>query len=194
MLEQWEALLDALQSGEDAHVDRLALKLATQGGEILPFLWEALTSPSEDGRWAALRVLAEMDAPPVEWFIWMLADSSPLIRQAAALALVRHPHPRALPALVEALADPDSLAADLAMQALVAQGERAVPVLLQVAEELPPAARIRAVRALAALKDARAIPYFMHLVEQGSMLTSYWAVQGLENLGQNLVYYFPGGR
>lgn len=192
MLEQWEALLDALESGEDAQVDSLAFKLATQGGEILPFLWEALTGPSEDVRWAALRVLAEMDAPPIEWFIWMLADRSPLIRQAAALGLVRHPHSRALPALVEALADPDPLAADLAMRALIAQGERAAPVLLQVAEELPPAARIRAVRALAAIKDVRAIPYFMQLVEQGSMLTAYWAAQGLENLGQDMVYYFPG--
>ncbi len=192
MDDRWEALLDALQGDEERQVEALALELAAEGSQVLPWLWGVLQQGSEDERWAALRVLAAMEAPPIEWFVWMLADVSPLVRGAAARALVEHPQERALPALIEALADPDALVGDLAMQALIAQGERAVPVLLQVVRDLPPAARTRAVRALASLKDVRAIPYFMETIENGSMLASYWAVRGLENLGQNLVYFLPG--
>ncbi len=192
MNKRWQALLDALQGGIDRRVEALVLEMAAEGSQILPLLWEVLQQGSEDERWAALYVLAAMEAPPLEWFIWMLADTSPLVRGAAARALVEHPQERALPALIEALADPDPLVGNLAMQALIAQGEKAVPVLVQVVGDLPPAARLRAVRALASLKDLRAIPCFMEMIENGSTLASYWAVRGLENLGQNLVYFLPG--
>lgn len=189
---QWEEFLEALNSGDEARAEALVPELAREAEVALAFLWEQLTHPDELHRWAALRLLAALSSPPVEWFVWSLADAAETVRAAAALALVWHPHPRALPALIEALADPNSLTADLAMQALIAQGKEAVPALLQAASLLPPAAHLRATRALASLADARAIPYLLQTIEEGSSLAAYWAEQGLERLGQNLVYFMPG--
>ncbi len=189
---EWKALRQALHGADEHQLETWFSQVAKQGVEILPWLWEALNDPSEDVRWAALCILAKMETPPVEWVVWMLADVSPLVRQAAALVLTTHPHPRALPALIEALSDPDALTADIAMRAVIAQGKEAVPALLEVLNDLPPAPRLRATRALASLKDVRAIPTLMRLIENGSMLSAYWAERGLENLGQDLVYFFPG--
>lgn len=189
---EWESLRQALDSADEQQLESWLAQMAARGAEALPALWEALNNPAEDVRWAALRILAEMEAPPVEWMVWMLADPSPLVRQAAALALAAHPHPRALPALIEALGDPDALAADLAMQAVIAQGAEAVPALLEVLNDLPAAARLRVARALASVKDTRTIPALMKLMENGSMLSAYWAERGLENLRQDLIYFFPG--
>ncbi len=189
---EWESLRQALDSADEQQLGSWFAQAAARGAEALPALWEALNDPTEDVRWAALCILAEMEMPPVEWMVWMLADPSPLVRQAAALALVTHPHPRALPALIKALGDPDAMVADLAMRALIAQGADAVPSLLDVLNDLPAAARLRAVRALASMKDVRAIPVLMKLIENGSMLSAYWAERGLQNLGQDLIYFFPG--
>jgi HEAT repeat protein len=67
-----------------------------------------------------------------------------------------------------------------------------VPALLEVLNDLPAAARLRVARALASVKDTRTIPALMKLMENGSMLSAYWAERGLENLRQDLIYFFPG--
>jgi HEAT repeat protein len=50
------------------------------------------------------------------------------------------------------------------------------------------AARILALRALAELRDHRAIPVMMQVMEEDSVLLQHWAQEGLERLGLDMVY------
>ena len=52
-------------------------------------------------------------------------------------------------------------------------------------------ARILALRALAELRDHRAIPVMMQVMEEDSVLLQHWAKEGLERLGLDMVYIKP---
>jgi HEAT repeat protein len=141
--------------------------------------------------WAvqALAALPHADTTPV--LIAALQDPAPEVRQCAALALRLHPDPRAAQPLAAALADPDALSARLAVDALAAIGQPAVPALLDVLAVDSPSARLGALRALAAIGDTRAIPALFAALD-GTTLEEYWASAALERMGVGMSFFNPG--
>jgi len=139
--------------------------------------------PGVDERWWALRLVAEVpDDRSFYWLLRGLHDEDPGIRQCAALGLRRDPNERAIPELISALADPDSLCADLVADTLIQIGQPAVPELLRVMKEGEQAVRVQAVRALALIGDVRSIPALNSALLENSPLMEYWAKHGLERL------------
>ncbi len=127
----------------------------------------------------------------------LLSDPAPEVRSAAALALCNHPHESAVEALIKTLADEDSLTAGLAGNALVKIGGPSVLSLLEVVEArvgtdpIGIHTRIIALRALSEICDHRAIPVMMKTLSEESALLQYWAQEGLNRLGLNMVYVKP---
>jgi HEAT repeat protein len=113
------------------------------------------------------------------------------VRAAAALGLSTHPVEAAAPALAALLNDPDSIVGILAVNALIAIGKPAVPVLLDAYSQLDQRGRIHCMRALADIRDHRAIRLMMTAIEEESAMLRFWAEQGLERLGLNMVYIKP---
>ena len=185
------ALLGELISGDEDRAEAAARQLAAAGDAVLPALQPLLGSELSDQRWWAVRTVAQMDAPRVEWLIRALADPSAEVRAAAALGLSGHPVPEAASALVTALQDDDGIVAILAVNALSAIGQDAVPALLEAYPKLDQRGRIAAMRALADLRDHRAIRLMMSAIEEESAMLRYWAEEGLEKLGLNMVYIKP---
>jgi HEAT repeat protein len=93
--------------------------------------------------------------------------------------------------LVEALDDEDAMVAVLAVDALRAIGPDSVPALLEAFPSRSRRAKIQIMRTLAELHDHRAIPLMMQAIEEGSALLRYWAEQGIEHLGLDMVYIKP---
>lgn len=186
-----EDLLAALTSGDDDRAEAAVQPLTQLGQSALPALQRLARAEDPDQRWWALRCLAQFSAPPLAPFTHALEDAQAEIRQCAALGLAHHPHPTALPALSRALQDPDSLVASLAANALIAIGAEAIPALTDALERGRPTARLEAARALGAIRDPRAIPALMRALTQDSALMAYRAEQGLDNLGQGMIYLKP---
>ncbi len=187
-----ETLLVDLTSGDEERAEEAARQLAGIGAPILPALGRLLESQEGDRRWWAVRTLAQMAAPRRDWLIRSLADPSAEVRAAAALGLSAHPADDAAPALAGALQDEDSVVAILAVSALLAIGAPAVPVLLEAFPKSNQRGQIQMMRALADLRDHRAIPLMMKAIEADSAMLRYWAEQGLERLGLDMVYIKPG--
>jgi hypothetical protein len=185
-------LLADLTSGDEARAEAAAGGLAGLGAAALPDLTALLASAEADRRWWALRTLAQIPAVDAGVFVRALVDNSAEVRQAAALALVQNPRESAAPDLVRALQDPDALAATLAAKALVKLGSASVPALIEAATRGPQGRRIHALQALAEIRDPRAIPVMMRVMEEGSAALQYWAEEGLQRLGLNMVYIKPG--
>lgn len=191
MAEELRTLLSELTCGDDLRAEAAVAELAKFGTEALPPLKTLLISPETDARWWGIRTLAQMDAPPTDWLQAALKDPSGEVRQCAALALVHHPDLNAISDLVGMLADPEPVCAELAADALCALRAQAVPPLLAVLENGPYKARLEALRALACIKDQRAIPALMAALEEDSVSMQFWAEDGLERLGLNMVYLKP---
>ncbi len=183
--------LAALDSGDDQQAEDAVPVLVAIGAPAHAALLPRRQDANPDRRWWAFRALAAFPQDQSDWLRPGLHDPDPAVRQVAALGLRQHPQPRHASALAAALADEDALVADLAMQALIAIGQPAAPVLLQVLEQGSRRARLRAVRALAAIAAPEAIPALMHILEQDSALMQYWADQGLDNLGLKMIYFKP---
>jgi HEAT repeat protein len=180
----------ALASGDDAAAEAAVAVLA-QRGEAAAEVLELLDSRDVERRWWAVRSLAALPAPRTEWFIRALDDEEAEVRAAAALALAAHPHESSATALVSALSDDDNLVAVMAVQALSKIGEAAVPPLLDAFAGAVPRGRIHIMRALAELRDRRSIRLMMDSLEGDSAALQYWAQEGLERLGLNMVYLKP---
>jgi HEAT repeat protein len=97
----------------------------------------------------------------------------------------------AIQPLVQALSDKDSMTGNLAMNALVKIGKPAVPTLIECVKTKTQSARILALRALAEIRDHRAIAVMMQVMEEDSVLLQHWAKEGLERLGLDMVYIKP---
>ncbi len=184
-------LLADLTSGDESRAEAAAASLARSSGPVFPALESVLGSPNADHRWWAVRTLAQMRAPRTEWLVEALNDRSAEVREAAALALGAHPREEAVPALVQALSDEDALVGTLAANALIAIGKPAVPVLLESFAGALHRARIHILHALAEIGDHRAIPLMMKAMGEDSAVLHYWANEGLERLGLNMVYIKP---
>jgi len=184
-------LLAALTSGDDVRAENAIPAIAGMGRSLIPALLELAKAGETDSRWWAIRALAASPYTSSEDLVPFLKDPASEVRAAAALALFEHPGENAIPALIQALSDEDPMVAGLAGSTLVKIGSASVPGLLEVMNEAPLDVRIHALRALAGIRDHRAIPVMMKCMEAESTLLQYWAQEGLERLGLDMVYMKP---
>ncbi len=186
-----ESLLAELISGDPGRAQSALDGLAGQDASIIAPLLKLAESAQGEGRWWAVCALGRSPHARSDHLVPFVHDADPAVRQAALLGLASHAGESAVPALIGALADPDPLAANLAVSALVHAGPAAVPALLTAAEGRPLSMRVLALRALAGIKDQRAIPVMMRAMQGDSALLQHWAQQGLEGLGLDMVYLKP---
>lgn len=184
-------MIKDLSSGNDDLAEESVRQLIALKDEALPHLLALRNSKVIDERWWAYCALGQFPGAEVDWFFPGLHDSSSEVRESAAMALSHNPDPIAVHELIPALSDEDSMVASLAGHALSNIGSDAVPELILVMEHGSPSARIDAARALAAIHDPRSLPVFMAALSNGSELVKFWAEQGLENLGAEMVYFRP---
>lgn len=188
-----QQLLEDLSSGDEARAEETVVALIAMGQAAIPALLDLSRAEEADSRWWALRTLAQSPLAQTDWLIpFLLNDPAPEVRQCAALGLAIRPDERAIRPLVQALSDPNSMTANLAMNALVKIGKDAVPALIErVKDKSSQSARILALRALAELRDHRGIPVMMQVMAEDSVLLQHWAKEGLERLGLDMVYIKP---
>ncbi|MGD8406825.1 MAG: HEAT repeat domain-containing protein [Anaerolineales bacterium] len=186
-----EELLGDLTSGDEARAENAVPGLVELGEEAVPYLRDLLDAQDADHRWWALRTLAQAPQAQTEWLLPLLDDSSPEVRQAAALGLCSHPDETAIRPLIQALCDVDMMVSDLARNALVVIGKPAIPSLSDVSKDIPQRARINALRAVAEIGDYSAIPTLMAALEDDSVMMQHWAEEGLERLGLDMMYLKP---
>ena len=186
-----QELLRDLTSGNETRAEQAVPGLIELGEEATSALLELTRSPNADHRWWALRVLAQSPHAQTEWLVPFLSDPAREVRQCAALGLAIKPGESAVGPLVQALSDEDSMVSSLAVNALVKIGSPAVPALMEVVKKAPQSARIHALRALAEIRDHRAIPVMMKVMEEDSVLLQHWAKEGLDRLGLDMVYIKP---
>jgi len=186
-----QELLAELTSGDDVRAANSIPAIIALGTAVMPALLELTRATEVDSRWWAVRALAASPHTLTVDLIPLLNDSAPEVRAAAALAICSHPHESAVPALIKALADEDSLTAGLAGNALVKIGSPSVPSLLEVMNEAPTGIRILILRTLSEIRDHRAIPVMMKMLSEDSAVLQYWAQEGLERLGLDMVYMKP---
>lgn len=184
-------LLAELTSGDDARAEKSIPAIVDLGLAAIPTLLELTRAEEVDSRWWAVRALAASPHARTENLIPLLSDSASEVRAAAALALCNHPDESAIPALINTLSDEDSLTAGLAGNALVKIGSPSVPSLLTVMSEAPTSIRIIVLRALSEIRDHRAIPVMMKSLSEESAVLQYWAQEGLQRLGLDMVYGKP---
>ena len=184
-------LLAELTSGDDTRAEKSIPAIVDLGLAAIPTLLELTRAEEVDSRWWAVRALAASPHTRTENLIPLLSDSASEVRAAAALALCNHPDESAIPALINTLSDEDSLTAGLAGNALVKIGSPSVPSLLTVMSEAPTGIRIIVLRALSEIRDHRAIPVMMKSLSEESAVLQYWAQEGLQRLGLDMVYGKP---
>jgi HEAT repeat protein len=186
-------LLADLISGDDERAEKAINPLIELGHNVIQPLLELTHSQNADTRWWAVRALAASPHTQTCDLLPYLNDSAPEVRAASALAILNHPHTDAIEALIKTLYDADSLVATLASNALAKIGSTSTPSLLQVMNEAGTNVRILTIRALVEIKDHRAIPMLMQCLnnENESAVIQYWAQQGLEKLGLDMVYIKP---
>ena len=184
-------LLNDLTSGDETRAEDVVAELLGLGEEAIPALLELTESNDADKRWWALRILAQSPHSQTEWLVPFLNDPAADVRQCAALGLSIRPDESAIEPLIHALSDQDTLVSNLAVKALVKIGKAAVPSLIEAVKNAPQSARILALRALVEIRDHRAIPIMMQVMNEDSALLQHWAKEGLERLGLDMVYIKP---
>ncbi len=187
-----ENLLNDLTGGDEERAEKAVVSLVELGDDAIPALLDLSHSSDVDTRWWALRTLAQSPLCRTEWLIPFLeGDPSPEVRQCAALGLAGKADESATQPLLHALNDPDGMVGSLAMTALIKIGSAAVPSLIETVKEGKQSARILALRALAEIKDHRAIPIMMKVMGEDSSLLQHWAKEGLDRLGLDMIYIKP---
>ncbi|MFN8383613.1 MAG: HEAT repeat domain-containing protein [Anaerolineales bacterium] len=184
-------LLADLTSGDDERAEKAIPAITDLGSAAIPALLDLTHSEDVDSRWWAVRALAASPHTRTVDLLPLLSDSAPEVRAATALALCHHPHEVAVEVLIRALSDEDALTAGLAGNALVKIGSPSVPSLLKVMNEAPIGIRIVVLRTLSEIRDHRAIPVMMKCMSEESAFLQYWAQEGLERLGLDMVYMKP---
>jgi len=185
-------LLSDLTSGDEERAEEAVPALVNLGEDAIPALMNLTQSSNEDIRWWALRTLAQSPLCQTGWLVPFLeSDPSPDVRQCAALGLAGKAGESAIQPLVHALSDADSMVGSLSMNALVKIGSAAVPSLIETVKDGKQSARILALRALAEIKDHRAIPIMMKVMSEDSSLLLHWAKEGLDRLGLDMIYIKP---
>ena len=191
-MSELQDLLNELTSGDEERAEKSVASLVELGEDVIPSLMDLSLSADVDTRWWAVRTLAQSPHCRTEWLIPFLeSDPSPEVRQCAALGLAGKADESATQSLVHALNDADSMVGSLSATALVKIGGAAVPSLIETVKAGKQSARILALRALAEIKDHRAIPIMMEVMQEDSSLLQHWAQEGLERLGLDMIYIKP---
>ncbi len=188
-----QAALRDLTSGDESLAEQAVAQMVELGQAAIPALLDLALTPDIDTRWWAVRTLSQSPHASTESLIpFLLTDPAPEVRQCAALGLGYRATAGSIEPLLQALYDKDSLTASLAANALIKIGKDTVPALIAcVHQKENQPARILALRALAEIRDHRAIPVMMQVMEEESVLLQHWAKEGLERLGLDMVYIKP---
>ena len=126
-----QALLDAIDAGDDEAAERLALTCAGQTA-LLPALRPLLADAEPDRRWWAVRTLAVVGGEEAgALLLSRLSDPDEATRCAAALGLGQLRTSAAIPALTAQLGDANGWVRDTAADALAMIGEPALPALVE---------------------------------------------------------------
>jgi len=185
-------LLQDLLSGDETRAEKAVPALVELGEDVIPALMDLARSTNVDSRWWAVRTLAQSPLLRTEWLVpFLMNDPAPEVRQCAALGLGIKADESAINPLVHALSDADPMVGNLAVNSLVKIGQAGVPALIDCVKSDSQSARIGALRALAEIRDHRAIPIMMQVMEEDSVLLQHWAKEGLERLGLDMVYIKP---
>ena len=172
--------------------ERAVPALIELGEAAIPALMDLTRSSHADSRWWALRTLAQSPLLQTEWLVpFLLNDPAPEVRQCAALGLGVAADESAVGPLVQSLSDADSMVGNLAVNALIRIGKVSVPPLIECVKKESQSVRILALRALAEIRDHRAIPVMMQVMAEDSAILQHWAQVGLERLGLDMVYIKP---
>lgn len=184
------SLPDELFSGGDALAEA-ALARAEAGW--LPGLEAALAGDDPERRWWAVRALARVGGEAATGLLLSAAaDRDESVRAAAMFALGERAAPRAVVALLFALADPSEYLGRLASDALIHIGRPAVPGLIRaLGQDAEARVRIHAARALARIGDTSAIPALFKALDDDSAMVQHWAEEGLERMGVGQIYFRP---
>ena len=182
-------IIQHLTTGSEKLAEESVRQLVALKEKAVPFLLDLRDSPDPDARWWAYCALGQMHDVDTEWFFQGLHDTAPEVRESAVMALSSHPDPTAITELIKALDDNDRMVTALAGCALTRIGSEAVPSLLETLESGKAESKIQAARSLAEIRDAHAIPAFMAALENGTELVKFWAEQGLQNLGSEMIYF-----
>ncbi|HUB06518.1 MAG TPA: HEAT repeat domain-containing protein [Myxococcales bacterium] len=146
-----------------------------------------LTSDNREWRDQCTALLVQRGAEAVPALLGAMRHASPLVRYHATAALGAIGDARAIPALVEALADLEENRGGVAAGAEVALakfGPAAVPLLLTAAEQGADTVRTRAVRLLGRIQSAVPDEVLRRLLHDGSenvriqAATALWQVAG----------------
>jgi HEAT repeat protein len=191
-------LLEPLFSGDDQQAEAVVLSLVQAGeNEKQAACFDldnrlASANLDSDGRWWALRALAEIPCEQtLTCLVAYLKDADPGVRQCAAMGLRKNPDQRVIPDLIAMLDDSDGLCADLAADTLIEIGSPSVTALLEVMQGCTTASRLRAVRALALIKDPRAVPALFTALDEDSAVMEFWANEGLEQMRVGMKFFKP---
>ena len=187
------ATLSELLGGDESQAEAAATRLPPFGSPAREALLDLTASADADTRWWAVRALAGFtdDQEARDGLLRRLDDPDASVRQCAALGLRHQPSVGAMPSLVRAMADDDVMVSRLAADALAACGPASVPHFQKALQSEHPRVRIEAARALASLRDASAIPALYAALRDPTPLVEHWASQGLEALGQGMIYFKP---
>ena len=143
-----QALLDAIDAGDDEAAERVAQTCAGQTA-LLPALRPLLADADPDRRWWAVRTLAVIGGEEAGALLMSrLSDPDEATRCAAALGLGQLRATAAIPALTAQLGDANGWVRDTAADALAMIGEPALPALVETLNDGPEGARVRAAGAL----------------------------------------------
>ena len=143
-----QALLDAIDAGDDEAAERVAQTCAGQTA-LLPALRPLLADAEPDRRWWAVRTLAVIGGEEAGALLMShLSDPDEATRCAAALGLGQLRATAAIPALTAQLGDANGWVRDTAADALAMIGEPALPALVEMLNDGPDGARVRAAGAL----------------------------------------------
>lgn len=191
-VDEIEALIADLTSGDDQIAEAALPNLAQMGEEALEPLLKLLNSTDPDHRWWAVRTLSQIKSPSAgENLHKALFDSDISVRYCAALSLRVSPFSEAVPTLIETLGSTDRLFARLAGDALTAVGEEAIPSLAEALQSSNPASRGEAARALAKMQKTEALTALYTAIEDPSSIVQHWVEEGFELLGVGMVFFKP---
>ncbi len=179
--------MEAVSSGDDERSEALASQL---GPADCPALLTQLASKDADVRWWAVRALALHGPPAAAGPVAAACDDADASVRAAAgmaLALLQQRHPEAvepyLSNLAVRLADIDGTVRQASADALAQCGDAALPVLAEVLQIGPDAARARAAYALHKISSRGAAGLLYPLLDDPNPLIRTYAYETLDDLG-----------
>jgi HEAT repeat protein len=159
----------------------------TKHPAAIPFLMEALRDSSwwferEQAASDLLTAIEKMGTAVVEPLIEALGDKEGTVRRYAAIMLGRLGDPRAIEELGMALYDLHHEVGEVAAEALVKFGSKAVDVLIESLSHPEAAIREHAVAALGKIQDARVAPALIEMLRDPERTVKWQTVQALGEL------------